>query len=521
MMWLLLVIVPLTGCGGGSGETDTSDLAGSGPPSYRITAFVAASNTDQTKILLTDSEGKKVVDGTLSRLGVFVITDLPEGDYRLQLSGPNLRGSDEFFHLSSNAVGYYPLSTLSEPPSDYEIRLASEEAYQFLMVMQARALDAQLTRRLAATPSPQGEFPVITDLRLPDGSILRSMTHEVRRTFQDGTLALLTRVGDFRYHGEVGSEQADHELRTLSDGSVELNSKVRRGRFDFQAHGLTVARADGSVTSRWQGPAGLTLLCEVTPSLSNQVLEAETTFAEKTASAQFGANGSVTEFVYSDPTRGFVVTGEANTSGRLSLKTHDRTSDGSKGDLLEEATMENHSPGIPTTAGSLIASNGSSAFDSRLLHGLGGGIPFENLVGVAAESESLSESQSESEEGPSEEIVSPATINAEPLTSLGAVGYHESNSAEVYEQIYSRRSEDINRWGTVLSAVDQAVNSGISVVTADREAAAATREANAELAAATAQSYQSNVSQLNGFFSEIRSMVGSVMSNEFSLASKV
>ena len=173
--------------------------------------------------------------------------------------------------------------------------------------------------------------------------------------------------------------------------------------------------------------------------------------------------------------------------------------------------MENHSPGIPTTAGSLIASNGSSAFDSRLLHGLGGGIPFENLVGVAAESE----------EGPSEEIVSPATINAEPLTSLGAVGYHESNSAEVYEQIYSRRSEDINRWGTVLSAVDQAVNSGISVVTADRVAAAATREANAELAAATAQSYQSNVSQLNGFFSEIRSMVGSVMSNEFSLASKV
>ena len=101
------------------------------------------------------------------------------------------------------------------------------------------------------------------------------------------------------------------------------------------------------------------------------------------------------------------------------------------------------------------------------------------------------------------------------------MGYHESNSAEVYEQIYSRRSEDINRWGTVLSAVDQAVNSGISVVTADREAAAATREANAELAAATAQSYQSNVSQLNGFFSEIRSMVGSVMSNEFSLASKV
>ncbi|MDA0221110.1 MAG: hypothetical protein O3B22_16285 [Proteobacteria bacterium] len=100
-------------------------------------------------------------------------------------------------------------------------------------------------------------------------------------------------------------------------------------------------------------------------------------------------------------------------------------------------------------------------------------------------------------------------------------GYHPSRRSEVYEQAFQKIMSRYTAWSTLDDAARAALlESGRQIESGARQATAAAQEAYAQLAAATQQSTQDAMQQINGFFAEVRKMVGSIMTNEMLLASK-
>ena len=131
---------------------------------------------------------------------------------------------------------------------------------------------------------------------------------------------------------------------------------------------------------------------------------------------------------------------------------------------------------------------------------------------------------SSSHDSSEEETLGPKGTGAmRPATGEeeGVKGYDPSRRSEVYEQAFQKIMSRYTAWSTLNDAARAALlESGRQVESGARQANAAAQEAYAQLAAATQQSFQDTMQQMNGFFAEVRKMVGSIMTNEMLLAGK-